>query len=63
MPMYELLDKEQTLDAPVLVAALEGWVDAGAAGTAAGMAPSETQLTTPRRRASSTMSAESSFHR
>ena len=35
MPMYELLDGEQTLDAPVLVAALEGWDDAGAAGTAA----------------------------
>lgn len=33
--MYELLDPEESLDAPVLVAALEGWVDAGGAGTAA----------------------------
>ncbi|HSK93761.1 MAG TPA: PAC2 family protein [Candidatus Angelobacter sp.] len=34
MTLYELTDRSP-LDAPVLIAALEGWVDAGAAGTAA----------------------------
>jgi proteasome assembly chaperone (PAC2) family protein len=34
MPLYQLTDSTD-LEAPVLVAALEGWVDAGAAGTTA----------------------------
>ena len=34
MPLYRL-DEPLDLDAPVLVAALDGWVDAGGAGTAA----------------------------
>ena len=34
MPLYRL-DRPLDLDAPVLVAALDGWVDAGGAGTAA----------------------------
>jgi len=34
MPLYRLAE-EPKLDSPVLVAALEGWVDAGAAGTTA----------------------------
>jgi hypothetical protein len=35
MPLYRLETEIPQLDAPVLVAALEGWVDAGSAGTAA----------------------------
>jgi hypothetical protein len=35
MPLYQLEVAEAELDAPTIVAALEGWVDAGAAGTAA----------------------------
>jgi proteasome assembly chaperone (PAC2) family protein len=34
MPLFEITD-HPTLEAPVLVAALEGWVDAGSAGTTA----------------------------
>jgi PAC2 family len=35
MPLYRLEIDEARLEAPTIVAALEGWVDAGAAGTAA----------------------------
>ena len=35
MSLYRLEEEHPELDAPVLVAALEGWVDAGSAGTAA----------------------------
>jgi hypothetical protein len=35
MPLYTLADDLPTLDAPVLVAAFEGWVDGGRAGTLA----------------------------
>lgn len=35
MSLYELTDAPPDLHAPVLIAALEGWVDAGAAGTTA----------------------------
>ena len=35
MPLYRLETELPELDGPVLVAALEGWVDAGSAGTAA----------------------------
>lgn len=35
MPLYRLEDQLPTLDAPVLLAALDGWVDAGSAATSA----------------------------
>jgi PAC2 family len=35
MPLYELADPLPPLDAPVVVAALDGWVDAGSAATSA----------------------------
>lgn len=35
MPLYRLADELPDLDAPVIVGALEGWVDAGGAGTTA----------------------------
>jgi hypothetical protein len=35
MPLYRLADALPTLDGPIVIAALDGWVDAGAAATSA----------------------------